>query len=99
MIQIIIFVTMSKFFNILCYTPTYYYIIKHCCIKRIIVYQRLKNDDVFGDLFVPEDNNHVISKAFDSAIEKCCFRESELFLINDIQLLELFTENCAYKLI
>ncbi|CAH1708540.1 unnamed protein product [Aphis gossypii] len=62
-------------------------------------YDELKNDDVFGDLFVPEDNNHVISKAFDSAIEKCCFRESELFLIYDIQLLELFTKNCAYKLI
>ncbi|KAF0761666.1 putative ATP-dependent DNA helicase HFM1 [Aphis craccivora] len=58
-------------------------------------YDELKNDDVFGDLFVPEDNNHVISKAFDSAIEKYRIRESELFLINDIQLLELFTENCA----
>jgi len=46
------------------------------------LYQRLINEDVFGDLFVPEDNDRVISEAFDSTIEKRCFRESELFLID-----------------
>ncbi|KAE9526604.1 hypothetical protein AGLY_013252 [Aphis glycines] len=48
-------------------------------------YDELKNDDVFGDLFVPEDNNHVISKAFDSAIEKCCFRESIIQKNNNLK--------------
>lgn len=43
------------------------------------MYLRLINDDVFNDLFIPDDNSYDISKAFDSAIEKYCFRESELF--------------------
>lgn len=50
------------------------------------MYLRLINDDVFNDLFLPDDNsdNSYISKAFNSPIEKYCFRESELlkFLTN-----------------
>lgn len=44
------------------------------------MYLRLVNDDVFHDLFVPDDNFHIISKAFDSAIENDGFIESKLFL-------------------
>ncbi|XP_022174599.1 probable ATP-dependent DNA helicase HFM1 isoform X2 [Myzus persicae] len=47
-------------------------------LNNYFCYDELINDDVFGDLFVPEDNNHVISEAFDSAIEKYCFRESTI---------------------
>ncbi|XP_026813097.1 probable ATP-dependent DNA helicase HFM1 [Rhopalosiphum maidis] len=71
-------------------------------LNNYFCYDELINDDVFGDLFVPEDNNHVISKAFDSAIEKCCFRERVIqtnSLKNQIlnEVIEPMQSRCSRK--
>ncbi|VVC29408.1 Hypothetical protein CINCED_3A012551 [Cinara cedri] len=46
-------------------------------LNKYFSYNELMNDNIFCDLFLPDDNSCIISETFDLA-EKCCFRENAM---------------------